>query len=67
MKKLNIFEAKSFESQILGELWNTIESRKTWYKNYDSETDTYSDSDCIENRDRVEILEKLQAKLEKLA
>lgn len=65
-KNMSKFEVKAFECEILGELYNTLESRKTWFKRYNAETDIYEDSDDLRDIAKVSIIDDIMKRLEKM-
>lgn len=66
MKKMNKFERKSFECEMLSMLYTNLEDRKTWYMRYNSETDSYIQSDEMHDIERCAIIETLMEKIEKM-
>ena len=64
---MNKFERKEFEVSLLGELYNELENRKGWYSDYVNPNTGEVEREADEiDKERVQIICELQARLEKM-
>lgn len=66
MKKMNKFEVKAFECEILSELYNSLDSKKNWYRTYNSETDTWQDTNDMSDLEKIAIIDDIMKRIEKM-
>ena len=64
---MNKFERKEFEVSLLGYLYSDLENRKGWYADViDTNTGEVITQADEEDKERIQIICELQAKLEKM-
>lgn len=63
---MNKFEIKSFECEVLGEIYASLDAKKNWYRNYNSETDTWEDTGDMNDLEKIAIIEDIMKRIEKM-
>ena len=64
---MNKFERKEFEVSLLGYLYSELECRKSWYEDViDQDTGELLREASAGDKERLQIICELQAKLEKM-
>ena len=64
--KMNKFQAKAFECELLGDIYQSLEARKDYYRHYNSETDSWENPTEMYEIERLAIIDELMKKIEKM-
>lgn len=64
---MNKFQVKSFEMEVLGEVYANLEGKKDWYKRYNTETEEFEmpEEDTLDF-EKIKIIDEIMKKIEKM-